>query len=656
MPSPAFRTDINGLRAWAVVSVILFHFGISGFSGGFVGVDVFFVLSGFLMAGIVLAGVEKVASGKQTAGNFLANFYLARARRILPALLVLCAVLMILGWSALSPQEYRLLGRHTVTALAFVSNIRFSREFGYFDIDAHQKILLHTWSLAVEWQFYLLFPIVVLVLWRLMPSRRKLTLALAGFALGSLLLSVFTSATYPERAFFLLPWRAWELLAGALVFLLARTQLNGRSTQIGLEIVGIALILGSVLLLDSSVAWPGWRAAIPVVGTALVLVAGRQDSWLTGTAVAQWLGRCSYSLYLWHWPVVFGLFYFDLQKDPVAIACGFFATAALGWLSYRFVETPARVGLSRLPLRAGYAAILVALLAVIVPSEVVKMRDGFPARLSPEVVAIFAEARNKNPRFEECHVLGQKAVPECIYGGPKLGVIVLGDSHAGAIIRSVEKVLPDPELHVLDWTRAGCRTISGMKPNTPDDVRCVEFVDYALRKIETLPEAPLVILNRTGIDTDPHEGDMTKTARKRDQAFYDDVREKLVATTCAFARTRPVYLVRPIPEMPVNVPVTLGRAALLGIPREVSISLEEYHQRHAFVWAAQDLAAQRCGVKILDPLPYLCTDGRCRGAFDGLPIYYDDDHLSERGGNRLIPMLRQIFEEPPVASEQQQSS
>jgi peptidoglycan/LPS O-acetylase OafA/YrhL len=653
MPSPSFRSDINGLRAWAVGSVILFHFGFSTFSGGFVGVDVFFVLSGYLMAGLVLGGAEKVSSGGLSTGRFLANFYLARARRIVPALIVLCAALMAVGWIYLAPQEYALLAKHTVSALAFLSNFRFSREIGYFDVEAHQKILLHTWSLAVEWQFYLLFPILVLVLWRIAPDRRKLAMALAALALGSLLLSILTSASLPSRAFFLLPWRAWELLAGALVFLVATAPPRTLGARIGLEVGGFILILGSVLLLDQTVVWPGWLAIIPVLGTALVLVANRQNSILTGGAIVQWMGRCSYSLYLWHWPIVVAIYYLELEKDPAAIGSGLLLTLLLGWLSYRFVETPARVGLVRLPIGAGYVAVLAAVLVVLLPSQLVKMSKGAPTRLPPDVLAIFAEADNRNPRIVECQANGDNPVPECTYGGPTLGAIVIGDSHAGAVIRSVEKALPTPDLHVLDWTRSGCKTISGLKRTKRDDIRCAEFVDLALQKSQVLPGAPLVILNRTGVDTDPKDVENAEAAPGalasaatpvRDQAYFANVREKLVATACAFARTRPVYFVRPIPEMPADVPVSMGRARLQGYSREISISLEEYRKRHAFVWAAQDIAAERCGVKILDPLPYLCSDGRCRGAFDGVPIYYDDDHLSERGGSRLIPMFRQVFE------------
>lgn len=174
-----------------------------------------------------------------------------------------------------------------------------------------------------------------------------------------------------------------------------------------------------------------------------------------------------------------------------------------------------------------------------------------------------------------------------------------------------------------------------------------------LDKSSGLPPAPLLIMNRTSIETDPRQSAassrapdyyLSKPRDAYDATFYDEIREGLISTACAFAQTRPVYFVRPIPEMPVNVPKSMGRGLMRGEAVEVSIPLEAYRERHAWIWATQDLAAQRCGVRILDPLPYLCTDGRCPGSVDGIPIYSDDNHLNMRGADRMIPMFRKIFE------------
>ena len=210
--SRAFRLDINGLRAWAVVAVVLYHFGLTGVSGGFVGVDVFFVISGFLMTGIIVSALER--------GSFsLWSFYLARARRIMPALIVLCAAVLLLGWFILMPKEYQPLGRHARESLLFVSNLTYLAEAGYFDTASHEKWLLHTWSLSVEWQFYLLQPLLLMGIWRVFPSRRAVSNLLLGLALLSLGWSIWLTVDNPNRAFYLLQSRAWELLLGALVYL-----------------------------------------------------------------------------------------------------------------------------------------------------------------------------------------------------------------------------------------------------------------------------------------------------------------------------------------------------------------------------------------------------------------------------------------------------
>lgn len=193
-----FRPDIAGLRAWAVLVVVLYHFGVPGFSGGFVGVDVFFVISGFLMTKIIVNGLQGVG-GKRFS---LWQFYLARARRIVPALVVLCVVLLIIAWFVMPFTDYKQLGMHVLTAVLFVSNIQFWREAGYFDVESHDKWLLHTWSLSVEWQFYLVLPLVLWATWKHWPGSKGAVVVIVAMMLASFTLSVWFTATKPEAAFF----------------------------------------------------------------------------------------------------------------------------------------------------------------------------------------------------------------------------------------------------------------------------------------------------------------------------------------------------------------------------------------------------------------------------------------------------------------------
>jgi peptidoglycan/LPS O-acetylase OafA/YrhL len=335
----AFRYDINGLRAWAVLPVVLFHFGIPGFSGGFVGVDVFFVISGFLMTGIVVSALERDRFS-------LLDFYLSRAVRIVPALLALCAVLLAVGWFWLVSIEYRTLSLNVVSALTFVSNVQFWRGSGYFDTASHEKWLLHTWSLSVEWQFYLLLPLAAAFAWR-WRRRAGVCALLAVVCVASLACSVYASGRWPAAAFYLLPSRAWELLVGGMVWLFTGRRQLPAALAGALEGVGLALIALAVVRFDSGLRWPGGFAIVPVLGAALVIAVSRQRSPFTGNSVAQWLGTRSYSLYLWHWPVAVLLVYSDRQHDPVSVASGIAAALLLGEASYQFVERPSRGHLSR---------------------------------------------------------------------------------------------------------------------------------------------------------------------------------------------------------------------------------------------------------------------------------------------------------------------
>lgn len=648
--SRSFRTDINGLRAWAVLAVVLYHFAVPGFSGGFVGVDLFFVISGFLMTQIIVSGLDS------ERGFSIWRFYLARARRIIPALITICAALMAAGWFLLPAHEYRLLSNHVISSLAFISNMKYWREAGYFDPASHEKWLLHTWTLSVEWQFYLLLPVFLLIVWRLRPGRGTQTFAIWGMFALSLGLSVAVSPWKPVAAFYLLPTRVWELVAGGLVYLYCGRVAGLVKYGRGFEWVGLALITASITFLDTTVSWPGAWALLPVTGTALVLAAERPSSPMTGGWALQWIGARSYSIYLWHWPVVVLLVYLDLTHAPVPIAVGIAASMLLGHASYVLVENPTRAFLQLVRWRTAVAGLLCAALAVVLPAFAVRTQDGINGRLSAAAELAFNEAADKNPRMQECHVAGPTPVPQCTYGGPELGAIVIGDSHAASFVRTVEQALPTTNQHVLDWTMSACPTLAGVKKVDGQlSPNCGQFVRISIHRSRLLPKhVPLIVVNRASFYAfGPTEVDgaddpvpsiyFDKPFNSPTAEFLREYRAALIDTACEFNKSRPVFLVRPIPEMPVNVPNSLGRALVQGRKYEIGVSLGEYFKRNRFIWDAQDAAVASCGVKILDPLPYLCPSGECMGAKDGRPLYYDDDHLSEFGASQLMPMFDGVF-------------
>lgn len=656
-----FRNDINGLRAWAVVSVVLYHFGAPGFGGGFVGVDVFFVISGFLMTSIVVLGLERGGS----LSLFVMSFYMARARRILPALIVLCAVLLIFGWWVLMPPDYKMLGTHVVFSVTFLSNIKFWRESGYFDAASHEKLLLHTWSLAVEWQFYLILPLILLAVWKLHASRKAIIAVTTLSLVVSLGLCVALTPLNPSFAFYLLPARAWEMLAGGLVYLVgSRFSFSVRQSRT-LEGIGLTAILGAVVVFDTSSNWPGWRAIVPVAGAVAVLLASRSDSFWTCHRIAQWLGTRSYSIYLWHWPVVVVLTYLTWQGNATAIATGLAITLVMGHLSYQWVEKQGQKQLGQLRLGLGATTLVCTVMLLAASGGWIRVEEGFGSRLPGATSAIIAAASDTNPRQAVCHPSAGITSPSCIYGGNKVRAVLLGDSHADAVVTALAAASSNPNDGVMDWSYSSCPTIDGALPTDKLLAKlgggygydCNQFLARAMQQLLSLPtEISVVIVNRTSAyafgRSDPWERESyTNVPLVYFQHSYTftsppylaEFAQQLTDTACQLAKNRVVYLVRPIPEMAIDVPKAMAGKTLLSVHKSVSISLSEYHRRHAFVWSAQDAARDRCGVKILDPLPYLCWNGRCHGAKEGRPLYYDDDHLNEFGNKLLVPMFREVF-------------
>lgn len=642
-PAPGFRADINGLRAWAVVAVVLYHFGVPGLSGGFVGVDVFFVISGLLMTGIIIEALQ--------AERFsLVKFYLARARRILPALLVLCVVLLLLGWFFLMPIEYQNLGRHARDSLLFSSNLRYLRESGYFDVGSHEKWLLHTWSLSVEWQFYLLLPLLLLGLWRLLPTRRALTSVISAVLLSSLVLCVWTTLEQPSKAFFVLQTRAWELLVGSLVYLLGSKLILSVRVRATLAWLGLLCITVAAVFFSAQMQWPGWLAVLPVTGAAMVLVA-RSNTLGTNSALAQWLGTRSYSIYLWHWPVVVALAYAEVQAQPQWLVFGLLVSLLLGHLSYVWVEVPSRNFLSRAGLVGGAVWLLCLLVLVGGTAQWVRKSD-FPQRLPEAVARIEVERLNHNPRQGECLDKGVA----CVYGGEEIKAIVLGDSHADALITSIVAALPQPSDGVLFRAANSCLILPGARATAGGDVACQALNQWILTSLATThPGVPVMLVNRLAVTVFggmPGEEDdvpgrpavyFSQPYSAPVPAFIQEFRERYLASICAIAKTHPVYLLRPIPEMPVNVPGAIGRALLLGRERDVSVTLQQYRSRQGFLLALQDQAVAQCGARIIDPSPFLCDSALCFGSVNGQPLYSDDDHLSETGNKRLIPMFTEMF-------------
>lgn len=595
-----FRADINGLRGVAVLAVVLYHFQTPGFNGGYVGVDVFFVISGYFMARLVCRPLVE--------GRFrLVDFYLARMRRILPALVAMLAALIVFGYLYLLHVDYRLLAKHAVASAGFFSNVMLWRERGYFD--SEDTWLLHTWSLSVEGQFYVLFPLVLIALryFGLLNVRSIVALAALSF-----LLSVVLTPYAPNASFYLLHTRAWELLAGSLAYFfdghLREIKAKG-SYRRGMAWLGLAMIGLSVVFFSRDLLYPGHAAALPVAATVLAL-AGRARSQLLNGKIMQFFGNVSYSLYLWHWPLLVGYRYFDIAPNLLNTASLLCVSVAIAWLSYRLVELPVRAHFN--PSAWSYGATI-----LMVVGTWVFFVNGLPHRLSQRVTAAAAEADNSNPNRERCMRVG------CVIGATGIipSAVLWGDSHAATLAGPLAEVLKSNSRSALfAWFSSCPPTLSALA-----DDSCAAFNKVVAESV-----------------TIPGVHDVFIVGRWSSYGFrYRQMPEALMQTACTLSRQgKNVYVIGPIPEMPHDVPRYLAKSLLLTDEiSSVGISMTAYSQRHTLILETLRRARQTCGIHVLDPTHYLCDHGTCNGVKDGRPLYFDDHHLSEFGNRLLIPML-----------------
>lgn len=642
----SFRYDINFLRALAVTSVLLFHFGVQFFSGGYAGVDVFFVISGYLMGAIICKGLDQNKFS-------LLDFYIARVKRIIPALIVLCASCLILGWFLLAPDDYSTQALHVRDSLLFISNETYRDESGYFDASSHEKWLLHTWSLSVEWQFYLLLPLIIAGLRFVFRTPQQLFNALAVITMIAFLVCVDKSAKAAENAFFLLKYRCWEMLLGVLVFLLpqaypAINALTGRArlTSI-LNAVALSVIAFTIFYFDSKTLWPSWRAALPVAATAVIILTASQYSFYKA-AVISWLGSRSYSLYLWHWPLVVLLAYYGIEAQLLWVAAAIIASLCLAELSFRFIEEPARKaqwGRIKLCL-----TILTCAVVVGVSAQLIIAQKGFPDRVSAEVKQILKAKKDRNNADKQCIGNFTDKVPECQFGSDRTDAVVIGDSHAHSIVTGVLAALPEGS-GVKYWGYLACPTISSIA----NDEKCSAFNQQLKERVKALPvTTPVIIASRFSYypfgeglhgygweDSQPqvHFG---RKLKRPDDAFLAEYRANMSEQLCTLASGRNLYVLLPVPEMIKLVPQTMARAAMRGERLRVSITRDDYLARNGFILEILQRVSAECGVKLLDPRDVLCDDEYCYGDQAGRPLYYDDDHLNESGNKILLPLFHAI--------------
>ena len=666
----SFRPDIQGLRAVAVALVILAHAGVAGFAGGYVGVDVFFVLSGYLITGLLLE--ERVATGTIRYGEFLAR----RLRRLLPAMLAMLLVVLIVSTIVLTPFEMRQQSRSFPYAAAWISNFFFSfAERDYFLALQDHDLFLHTWSLGVEEQFYLIWPWLVLLFVgfkaRVADRLSQGKVILVGFAMvfvASLVLSIYLSANLPLLAFYMMPSRFWQFALGSGVYVGMHMAFDWRAVSMGRKgkigawiagLTGVTLVIGSAVLLSPDISYPGWYALAPSFGAALLIAAGRiSDRAAAGPILSSglfvWIGDRSYSLYLWHWPILIlgtatgisGL----VAGKLVLVAL----TVALAMLSYRYIELPFWKGRFRTAIPKHVVVYAVTTIIVSVTAYNALERQVFGSSVESLVADGYDPRMDADPRVYlsglHCDTghFGTQVVP-CALGNPsgeRLAVL-LGDSIGAQWSPAVSEVFPSPEWQILVLTKSACAIVDKTwhyNKAGGDYTVCTEWRNMVLDYIDMIAPDVLIIGS---------------------SATYNFTATDWVdGTTRVLQRVAPsvghVVLIAGTPHLSFDGPSCLEDPwrfsfRLINGDRECEEAMTETRSDVVANYLRQS-ARGFANVGVVELGGVVCPDGRCAAQTpDGVVIFRDEKHITASFARSLVPLLKDRLEVLGVSPAQPES-
>ncbi|WP_077928359.1 acyltransferase family protein [Wohlfahrtiimonas populi] len=602
-----FRTDINGLRAYAVLAVIIFHFNKQWLPGGFVGVDVFFVISGYLMTSIIFRGLD-------TQTLSLLKFYTSRIKRIIPALLALVIILMVLGYFFLGPISYRSLSKESIRSLLFISNFLFWRESGYFDTSAISKPLLHTWSLSVEWQFYIIYPAILMLCAKIFSQSilKKLVLVIATISLA---FTIYFSYQSPIAAYFLLPTRIWEMLLGGIIFLYP-LKLTKSWHQYSLEIIGIALIIFSFFIINENIPWPGYMALIPTIGAFLLIQANGQ-SFLTNNVIFQKIGLWSYSLYLYHWPLIYINHRYNLQMHFVTFLA---LTFTLSLLSYYAIEIR----------KWKVKYILITIFVALIPIYGVYKTKGASFRVLGQYALTSEE-------FQKLYYGGGYfPAYQVAYTHPQpnndFDYITIGDSYS----RQYVQFLIKNHVSTQTWYADAClfTTNYTVFVNKKELSQCTSFVEnFHQEMLVNKHTKPIIWIQSwdfyTLVSEDNEEELLSQEIQ--DTKYYAAIVAS-IENTIAYNKNRTIYLIGVYTRPTYDIYECLSTSQLSNFITE---SCDEFipRQHNPINDYLLNVANTHKNVIFIDPNEGLCDDRGCRMLINNEPIFSDMGHLSTYGAD-----------------------
>lgn len=646
-----YRPDIDGLRAIAVISVVFFHANVAMFSGGYVGVDIFFVISGFLITSIIVREIEN--------GSFsILRFYERRFRRILPILFVVISITLLVGIVLLSPNQLKRLGASSAATSLFSSNILFYLQSGYFDSASELKPLLHTWSLAVEEQFYMVIPFLLLATHTRNANIRKILIVVL---LISLLICIVGTKINPTSSFYLIHARAWELLLGSLLALKLLPELRSRIQRDLLGIIGIILISFSIVVFSSDTNFPGVSAMLPTVGATLIIYVGMHGKSIVGNLLSVkpivFVGLISYSLYLWHWPIlVYFKQYSIIDLSNLQRITFLSVTIVLSIFSWKYIEAPIRTQKILKSRHSLFFFTTTISIVVITAGSLLYFLNGLPLRGKSDNG--FYTVDSEWIHWGECETIARgvngKSIDDyCVIGdeNSKPDFFLWGDSHARALASAIDTSAKMNGVAGRIATKAACPPLLSIE--RPGRKTCEEFNEKILEYLSESPSIKKVFLVARwalSLEGTRYKKEHGKPVKLVDNLTVNNVTmNNEVLFGVGLTRTvdelqkigKDVVIVKTIPEVGYDVPNAYHISKLTNrdLNELIAPTVGEYNQRNQKVFSIFDVFEEEKDVMIINPALYLCGDQHCKVLSDGKVLYRDDDHLSTFGARSISPVF-----------------